>query len=72
MRPALSEMATVSCVSSQARFGAIAQLGERLHGMQEVGGSIPPSSTKKAWCIRCSTLWAKLRMFKRVARMVRV
>jgi hypothetical protein len=25
---------------------AIAQLGERLHGMQEVGGSIPPSSTK--------------------------
>src|SRR5690606_1529133 len=31
-----------------ARFparGAIAQLGERLHGMQEVGGSIPPGST---------------------------
>ncbi len=27
-------------------YGAIAQLGERLHGMQEVGGSIPPSSTK--------------------------
>ena len=27
--------------------GAIAQLGERLHGMQEVGGSIPPSSTKE-------------------------
>ena len=27
--------------------GAIAQLGERLHGMQEVGGSIPPSSTIK-------------------------
>ena len=26
-------------------FGAIAQLGERLHGMQEVGGSIPPGST---------------------------
>src|SRR5690606_5556817 len=25
--------------------GAIAQLGERLHGMQEVGGSIPPAST---------------------------
>ena len=24
--------------------GAIAQLGERLHGMQEVGGSSPPSS----------------------------
>ncbi len=26
--------------------GAIAQLGERLNGIQEVGGSIPPSSTK--------------------------
>ena len=25
---------------------AIAQLGERLHGMQEVSGSIPLSSTK--------------------------
>ncbi len=28
------------------RNGAIAQLGERLHGMQEVSGSIPLSSTK--------------------------
>jgi hypothetical protein len=27
-------------------LGAIAQLGERLHGMQEVSGSIPLSSTK--------------------------
>ena len=27
-------------------FGAIAQLGERLNGIQEVGGSIPPGSTK--------------------------
>jgi hypothetical protein len=27
-------------------IGAIAQLGERLHGMQEVVGSIPTSSTK--------------------------
>ena len=26
--------------------GGIAQLGERLHGMQEVSGSIPLSSTK--------------------------
>jgi hypothetical protein len=26
-------------------IGAIAQLGERLRGTQEVGGSIPPSST---------------------------
>ena len=28
-------------------FGAIAQLVERLHGMQEVSGSIPLSSTKE-------------------------
>ncbi len=27
--------------------GAIAQLGERLHGMQEVSGSIPLSSTNQ-------------------------
>ena len=27
-------------------FGGIAQLGERLHGMQEVSGSIPLISTK--------------------------
>ena len=27
-------------------FGGLAQLGERLHGMQEVSGSIPLSSTK--------------------------
>ena len=33
-----------SC-SNDKSFGAIAQLGERLHGMQEVGGSIPPGST---------------------------
>ena len=26
-------------------LGAIAQLGERLNGIQEVGGSIPPGST---------------------------
>ena len=32
---------------NRPRFGAIAQLGERLNGIQEVGGSIPPSSTKK-------------------------
>ncbi|CAI8723262.1 hypothetical protein EMIT043CA1_160049 [Pseudomonas brassicacearum] len=34
------------------KSGAIAQLGERLHGMQEVDGSIPSSSTNyrfKVW-----------------------
>ncbi len=25
--------------------GAVAQMGERLNGIQEAGGSIPPSST---------------------------
>jgi hypothetical protein len=30
------------------QLGAIAQLGERLHGMQEVAGSSPASSTAKA------------------------
>ena len=28
-------------------YGGLAQLGERLHGMQEVTGSIPVFSTKK-------------------------
>ena len=32
--------------ATQFYVGAIAQLGERLHGMQEVSGSIPLSSTK--------------------------
>jgi hypothetical protein len=30
----------------QFPFGALAQLGERFHGMEEVIGSIPISSTK--------------------------
>jgi PD-(D/E)XK endonuclease len=30
--------------AAQYQFGAIAQLGERLHGMQEVAGSSPASS----------------------------
>ena len=33
-------------IDSQLKFGAIAQLGERNTGSVEVGGSIPPSSTK--------------------------
>ncbi len=32
-------------VRVRAHRGAIAQLGERLNGIQEVGGSIPPGST---------------------------
>ena len=30
------------------RYGAVAQLGERLNGIQEVVGSIPSSSTRKS------------------------
>ena len=36
---------TQNILNAKGINGAIAQLGERLHGMQEVGGSIPPSST---------------------------
>ena len=32
----------------QTVLGALAQLGERLHGMQEVRGSIPLGSTKNS------------------------
>ena len=32
--------------------GAIAQLGERLHGMQEVSGSIPLGSTNRLMVLR--------------------
>ena len=35
----------VAIISFSATHGAIAQLGERLHGMQEVSGSIPLGST---------------------------
>src|SRR3990167_7738691 len=48
--------------------GAVAQLGARLHGMQEVAGSIPASSTKpSAACSPaaishlCAALLARLR-----------
>ena len=36
----------ILCQSVIRKFGGIAQLGERLHGMQEVIGSIPFTSTK--------------------------
>ena len=42
LQPSLNMMPPVQKIL----FGAIAQLGERLHGMQEVSGSIPLSSTK--------------------------
>ena len=36
--------------------GGIAQLGERLHGMQEVSGSIPLTSTKKQFEVKSCPL----------------
>ena len=36
----------------RALLGGIAQLGERLHGMQEVSGSIPLTSTKRNVVLR--------------------
>ncbi len=33
-------------MAKKAGNGAIAQLGERVNGIHEVGGSIPPGSTK--------------------------
>ena len=33
-------------VNSERDFGVIAQLGERYNGIVEVGGSIPPGSTR--------------------------
>ena len=47
MRPAVTEQSSTKSTTSVTQFGAIAQLGERLHGMQEVRGSIPLGSTKK-------------------------
>ena len=34
-------------VNADRHYGGVAQLGERLHGMQEVRGSIPLVSTTK-------------------------
>ena len=46
--------------------GAIAQLGERLNGIREVGGSIPPGSTKpsKSMC------WTRIRLNASLATVV--
>ena len=49
----LSAKAFLRC--KPKKFGGIAQLGERLHGMQEVIGSIPFTSTKISCRVgRCS------------------
>ena len=41
----VSRLYSTSLERLKYSIGAIAQLGERLRGTQEVGGSIPPSST---------------------------
>ena len=41
---------------SDASYGGLAQLGERLHGMQEVTGSIPVFSTTCSNKNLCSTV----------------
>ena len=38
----------IKAVWQQTKYGGIAQLGERLNGIQEVSGSIPLISTKEA------------------------
>ena len=43
---------SIILVAFYQHCGAIAQLGERLHGMQEVSGSIPLSSTKSNCLLR--------------------
>jgi hypothetical protein len=48
LRLTASRNGQVACITLAKDFefdGAIAQLGERLHGMQEVAGSSPASST---------------------------
>jgi hypothetical protein len=46
--PQVLAEAVVSLQKQRLTHGAIAQLGERIHGMDEVVGSIPTSSTNKS------------------------
>ena len=39
----------INIMRALSRYGGIAQLGERLHGMQEVSGSIPLTSTNSVF-----------------------
>ncbi len=56
-------------VGSRYQRGAIAQLGERLHGMQEVGGSIPPGSTNIRSLGRSDGCSIKIQVFVRPHRL---
>ena len=53
------------------RCGGIAQLGERLHGMQEVSGSIPLTSTNsEVWQWFCLSRDVTLRSRQQSSREV--
>jgi hypothetical protein len=43
--PRNGQRGCINLASDYEFYGAVAQLEERLHGMQEAGGSSPPSST---------------------------
>ena len=47
LAPARNNQRIGVTLAADYEFGAIAQLGERLHGMQEVAGSSPASSTSR-------------------------
>ena len=40
-------------------IGVIAQLGERYNGIVEVGGSIPPGSTREVVAHLCQLFWCE-------------
>ena len=51
----------MKAVWQQTKYGGIAQLGERLNGIQEVSGSIPLISTKNLRNLRISEVFLILR-----------
>ena len=56
IRGALDCVLNSMCYCDRIRIGAIAQLGERFAGSEEVVGSIPSSSTKKGQWIQIDSI----------------
>jgi PD-(D/E)XK endonuclease len=52
LAPAANNQEVAIKYAADYEFGAIAQLGERRHGMAEAGGSSPPSSTSNVRPLR--------------------
>jgi hypothetical protein len=52
LAPAANNQEVAIKYAADYAFGAIAQLGERRHGMAEAGGSSPPSSTSNVRPLR--------------------